>query len=115
MTRLEAETSILSIFLAVARDMVLLEMEDMKMHNFTNGTLMITPKLLSERSPAPLRYATKKVRMISELLIMVQDSIYHQPGLTAILQYCDSRLSPEDLRRTLTMALSYNHRPQAIC
>ena len=32
MTRLEAETSILSIFLAVARDMVLLEMEDMKMY-----------------------------------------------------------------------------------
>ena len=26
----------------------------------------------------------KKVRMISELLIMVQDSIYHQPGLTFI-------------------------------
>ncbi len=30
---------------------------------------------LSERSPAPLRQATKKVRMISRLLIMVQDSI----------------------------------------
>jgi hypothetical protein len=40
--------------------------------------------LLSERSPAPLRHATKKVRMISELLIMVQDSIYRQPGLTAV-------------------------------
>jgi hypothetical protein len=38
--------------------------------------------LLSERSPAPLRYATKKVRVISGLLIMVQDSIYRQPGLT---------------------------------
>jgi hypothetical protein len=36
-----------------------------------------------ERSPAPLRLATKKVRMISELLIRVQDSIYRQPGLTA--------------------------------
>ena len=45
MTRLEAETSILSIFLAVARDIVLLEVEDMKMHNFTNGILMNTPKL----------------------------------------------------------------------
>ena len=45
MTRLEAETSILSIFLAVARDMVLLGVEDMEMHNFTNGILMITPKL----------------------------------------------------------------------
>jgi hypothetical protein len=41
-------------------------------------------KILSERSPAPLRYATKKVHMISELLIMVQDSIYRQPGLTDI-------------------------------
>ena len=41
--------------------------------------------ILSERSPAPLRYATKKVRMISELLIMVQDSIYHQLGLTYTL------------------------------
>jgi hypothetical protein len=30
-----------------------------------------------ERSLALLRYATKKVRMISELLIMVQDSIYY--------------------------------------
>jgi hypothetical protein len=40
---------------------------------------------MSERSPAPLRYATKKVRMISELLIMVQDSIYRQPGLTVVL------------------------------
>ena len=40
--------------------------------------------LLSGRSPAPLRHATKKVRMISELLIMVQDSIYRQPGLTPI-------------------------------
>jgi hypothetical protein len=38
---------------------------------------------MSGRSPAPLRHATKKVRMISELLIMVQDSIYRQPGLTA--------------------------------
>jgi hypothetical protein len=37
---------------------------------------------MSERSPAPLRQATKKVRMISRLLIMVQDSIYRQPGLT---------------------------------
>jgi hypothetical protein len=37
---------------------------------------------VSERSPAPLRHATKKVRMISRLLIMVQDSIYRQPGLT---------------------------------
>jgi hypothetical protein len=38
---------------------------------------------VSERSPTPLRQATKKVRMISRLLIMVQDSIYRQPGLTA--------------------------------
>jgi len=45
-------------------------------------------ELLSERSPAPLRYATKKVRMISELLIMVQDSIYHQPRLTVIPRFC---------------------------
>jgi len=43
---------------------------------------------LSERSPAPLRYATKKVRMINKLLIMVQDSIYRQPGLTMILFFC---------------------------
>ena len=28
------------------------------------------------RSPALLRYATKKVRIISELLIIVQNSIY---------------------------------------
>jgi hypothetical protein len=39
---------------------------------------------MSERSPAPLRQATKKVRMISRLLIMVQDSIYRQPGLTVV-------------------------------
>lgn len=45
--------------------------------------LHTTPSLMSGRSPAPLRYATKKVRMISELLIMVQDSIYRQPGLTS--------------------------------
>jgi hypothetical protein len=39
-------------------------------------------KLVSERSPAPLRHTTKKVRTISELLIMEQDSICRQPGLT---------------------------------
>jgi hypothetical protein len=44
--------------------------------------MLVYKVLMSERSPAPLRYATKKVRMISELLIMVQDSIYRQPGLT---------------------------------
>ena len=38
---------------------------------------------MSERSPALLRYATKKVHMISELLIIVQDSIYRQLGLEA--------------------------------
>jgi hypothetical protein len=45
MTSLEAETSVLSIFLAVARDMILLGVENIEMHNFTNGILMITPKL----------------------------------------------------------------------
>jgi hypothetical protein len=48
------------------------------------GVLTLGPGyivLLSERSPAPLRYATKEVRMISGLLIMVQDSIYREPGL----------------------------------
>jgi hypothetical protein len=35
-----------------------------------------------ERSLAPLRYTTKKVRTISQLLIMEQDSIYRQLGLT---------------------------------
>jgi hypothetical protein len=50
-----------------------------------SGVLTLGPGyivLLSERSPAPLRHATKKVRVISGLLIMVQDSIYRQPGLT---------------------------------
>jgi hypothetical protein len=37
---------------------------------------------LSGRSPAPLRHAAKKVCMISELLIMVLDSIYRRLCLT---------------------------------
>ena len=34
--------------------------------------------LVSGRSLAPLRHAAKKVRIISELLIMVLDSIYRR-------------------------------------
>jgi hypothetical protein len=39
---------------------------------------------MSQRSPAQLRYATNKVRMISEPKIMVQDSMYDQLSLTHI-------------------------------
>jgi hypothetical protein len=44
---------------------------------------------VSERSPALLRYATKKARMISEVLIIVQDNIYRQPGPTL---YTDTKV-----------------------
>jgi hypothetical protein len=54
---------------------------------------MLFSFLMSERSPTPLRHATKKVRMISRLLIMVQDSIYRQPGLTSNAFLKMSRLS----------------------
>jgi hypothetical protein len=54
---------------------------------------------LSERSPTPLRHATKKVRMISELLIMVQDSIYHQPGLTLTMVPISDQISSRTISR----------------
>ena len=39
---------------------------------------------MSVRSTTALRYAAKKVRIISRLLIIMQDSIYRQLGLTSL-------------------------------